>query len=220
MLGQYPHCQPATPGPSQADAQANLRRVFAAGVTCFTCLQGELPPQDDVAAWPAEGVPLPDEADRSRWPDTFVRYAVDADAIASELGLPPPRYLHCPIPDLSTPKDSEALYALLDQIIQHFEGEGAVYLHCWGGRGRAGLVGACLLSLCRPDLSGDAVLSAVQAAYDTRSGASAMPGALKRSPQTEAQRQYVKSFVSSVRMQRNYANDMAMLEGGMPKGFI
>ena len=56
MLGQYPHCQPAEPGPSEDDARAHLRRVRAAGVDCFACLQAELPPQDAAEAWPAGGV--------------------------------------------------------------------------------------------------------------------------------------------------------------------
>ena len=72
-------------------------------------------------------------------------------------------------------------------------------MHCWGGRGRAGLVGACLLALLHPGLDAAAVLDAVQRAYDSRSGAGAMPSALKRSPQTERQRALVRSFVSSVR---------------------
>ena len=88
-------------------------------------------------------------------------------------------------------------------MLAHYEAGGqAVYVHCWGGRGRAGLVGACLLSLLRPELDAESVLQCVQTAYDTRAGASAMPGALKRSPQTDAQRQYVKSFVNSVRAAR------------------
>jgi len=56
MLGQYPHCQPSAPGPSADDARAHLRRVRAAGVDCFACLQAELPPQDAPDAWPAGGV--------------------------------------------------------------------------------------------------------------------------------------------------------------------
>ena len=44
------------------------------------------------------------------------------------------------------------------------------------------------------------MLDAVQRAYDSRSGAGAMPSALKRSPQTERQRALVRSFVSSVRV--------------------
>ena len=68
------------------------------------------------------------------------------------------------------------LLALLDQLLAHYEQGGqAVYVHCWGGRGRAGVVGACLLSLLQPGLDAPAVLEAVQSAYDSRSGAGATP---------------------------------------------
>lgn len=104
MLGQYPHCQPAEPGPSADDAQAHLRSVLAAGVDCFACLQAELPPQDEPEAWPAGGVQLPEAEDRARWPARFVRYAAEADAIAAETGGATVLYLHCPIEDLSVPR--------------------------------------------------------------------------------------------------------------------
>ena len=89
----------------------------------------------------------------------------------------------------------------------------------WGGRGRAGLVGSCMLSLLRPDLDGPEVLRLVQAAYDTRAGAGTMPGVLKRSPQTEEQRRFVKGFVSAVRASRRLDNDMDMKAAGMPGGY-
>lgn len=100
MLGQYPHCQPAVPGPSADDAQAHLRSVLASDVDCFACLQAELPPQDDPGAWPPGGVQLPEAEGRSKWPACFVRYAAEADAIAAETGGTL-RYHHCPIADLS-----------------------------------------------------------------------------------------------------------------------
>ena len=182
VLGQYPNCQPAVPGPTAKEARIHLRKMLELGVDCFTCLQAELPPQDDEASWPAGGVPLPDEADRARWPEPFVRYAPDADAIASELGIAKPKYLHTPIVDLSVPRDGlgegASLLVLLDAMLDHYENGGqAIYLHCWGGRGRAGLVGACLLSLLRPDLNAAQILETVQAAYDTRAGAGAAVGA-------------------------------------------
>ena len=74
-----------------------------------------------------------------------------------------------------------------------------VYMHCWGGRGRAGLVGACLLSLMWPRAEADEILGLVQAAYDTRAGAALMPAPLQQSPQTEGQRRFVREFVSAVR---------------------
>ena len=221
MIGQYPHCQPAHPGPSGEEAYEHLARVIDAGIDCFCCLQAELPPQDDGGAWPTTGIPLPDASDRERWPATFVRYAAEADAIALERQHRSPRYLHYPITDLSIPKDMDSLVSLLSRIIDHYEaGGGAVYLHCWGGRGRAGLVGACLLSLLRPELDDKSVLDLVQSAYDTRRGAAAMQTELKRSPQTEPQRQFVRSFVRSVRTQCRYANDLSMKDGGMPAGFM
>lgn len=114
------------------------------------------------------------------------------------------------------------LLVLLDQLLAHYEQGGqAVYVHCWGGRGRAGVVGACLLSLLQPGLDAPAVLEAVQSAYDSRSGAGAMPSPLKRSPQTERQRSFVRSFVSAVRASRRYLNDLEMSDaGGMPRGYL
>lgn len=222
ILGQYPHCQPAEPGPSADDAQAHLRKTLAAGVTCFTSLQAELPPQDDLAAWPAEGVKLADPEAQRKWPLPFVRYAADADAIAASLDEPAKlSYLHCSIVDLAVPRKIETLLELLDEILAHYESGGnAIYIHCWGGRGRAGLVGACILSLLDPSLDADAVLRAVQAGYDTRTGAGNMPAALKKSPQTEQQRRFVKSFVSSVRSAARYENDVKMQAQGMPKGYL
>ena len=211
MLGQYPHCQPAVPGPTGSDAKDHLRRLLDTGIDCFACLQAEVPPQETTAGWVQfpvkdgfkEGVLLQDDDARSRFPAPFVRYYEDVYNIAMEvsggqwLG---PSYLHCPIEDLSLPggglDENAPLLKLLDEMLDHYEtaGSGAIYLHCWGGRGRAGLVGACLLALMRPQLTPQQVLDAVQGGYDTRAGASKMGGALKRSPQTEPQRALSKAL--------------------------
>ena len=78
------------------------------------------------------------------------------------------KYLHCPIAEGMAPSDGLGetcgpLLALLDQMLLHYEGGGrAIYLHSWAGCGRAGLVGAGLLSLLRPDLEAAALLEWVQ----------------------------------------------------------
>ena len=114
MIGQYPHCQPAVPGPTGSDAKDHLRRLLDTGIDCFACLQAEVPPQDTTAGWVQfpvkdgfkEGVLLQDDDARSRFPAPFVRYYEDVYNIAMEvsggqwLG---PSYLHCPIEDLSLP---------------------------------------------------------------------------------------------------------------------
>ena len=97
------------------------------------------------------------------------------------------------------PEDEAALLQALRTLLSHYEpGGSAIYLHCWGGRGRAGLVGACLLSLLWPELNGETVLDAVQGAYNSRAEAGTMPSALKRSPQTDEQRAFVRGFVAKV----------------------
>ena len=169
LLGQYPHCQPADPGPSAAEAKAHLRALLGAGVDGFVSMQAETPPQDNSAAWPAGGAKLPlHTADNpARFPGTFVRYAGELDAQSAAAGTVPAAHYRCPIDDLAVPSRG-ALLALLSQMLGHFEsqlllgGGGVLYLHCWGGRGRAGLVGGCLLSLLRPEMSDDNVLASVQ----------------------------------------------------------
>ena len=54
-------------------------------------------------------------------------------------------YQRFPIRDNSVPSDSEHLAEILFAIDRRIREEGAVYLHCWGGVGRTGLVVACWL---------------------------------------------------------------------------
>ena len=87
--------------------------------------------------------------------------------------------------------------------MHHLEDSGIMYIHCWGGRGRAGLVGACLASLIFPELTSKEILDWVQRGYDTRQGADCMSTDLKRSPQTQQQRQFVTEFVDNVHSERD-----------------
>ena len=195
MIGQYPGLQPTEPGPSAAECEAHVRRVVGdARVRTFVQLQAELSPQDDAAAWPATGaVQLPDAADRARFPGSFARYAGFADGLGAAVS-----YIHAPIVDLDVPSD-ERLAGALGDVLARFEEapNDAIYVHCWAGCGRAGTVGACVSSLLFPELDADEVLDLVQTGYASRAGADAWPN--KRSPETEAQRDFVRAFVAKVR---------------------
>ncbi len=57
---------------------------------------------------------------------------------------PPVRRLSRPIRDLSVPP-GEALVETLDVIDTEVEAGGLVYLHCWAGCGRTGVVAGCWL---------------------------------------------------------------------------
>ena len=62
-------------------------------------------------------------------------------------------------------------------------------IHCWGGRGRAGLVGACLLVRAY-GISAEEALKRVQTSFDTRNDTE------RRSPQTEEQIQLVIDYAA------------------------
>ncbi len=57
----------------------------------------------------------------------------------STLVEPPARYLNLPIRDFSVPT-REGLVATLDEIDAELEAGGLVYVHCWAGCGRTGVV--------------------------------------------------------------------------------
>lgn len=56
---------------------------------------------------------------------------------------------------------------LTGEIARRVEAGEVLYVHCWGGRGRAGTVGACLLASLY-GIDAEQALARVQRAYDTR----------------------------------------------------
>jgi len=213
MVGQYPSLTPETDGPSQKEVQDHIRSIVAdAGVRTFCCLQSEVPAQDDDDAWHrVDGAVLLEGSARSTWPGAFTWYAPLVRAAFEEAGVfnndsdcADATYLHTPIEDLTVPDSSDNFYSLLYRLLKIMEAnagrsDGAIYVHCWGGRGRAGLVGSCILSLLFPEMDGKMILDLVQAGYDSRDGSERMPDALSKSPQTFEQRDFVLSFASKDR---------------------
>lgn len=97
-------------------------------------------------------------------------------------------FLHSPIVDLSVP-DADKLRLLLAQLAERIEAGETLYVHCWGGRGRAGTVGACLLAQLYGILA-DEALERVQRSFDTRKDEG------RPSPETDEQREFVRRFVA------------------------
>jgi hypothetical protein len=188
MIGQYPGMTPETNGPTSNECQLHIQNMVQdAKVTLFCCLQTEVPSQDSDFGWNkgtcGHEVYLEPESLRREFPRPFTRYGPLAQSfVESQL-----TFLHHPIEDLSVPTSNDSLLSLLSKLIQHLEinNHPMIYLHCWGGRGRAGLVGCCLASLFFPELSSTEILDWIQSGYDMRSGAESMHDGLKKSPQTE-----------------------------------
>jgi len=204
------------------------KMVCDANISLFCCLQSEVPSQEDDVGWNNgdDGIYLEPEYVRREFPRPFTRYGPVAqslfatlDSRSSSRGSGSRRrlleFVHNPIEDLSVPTCNDGLLSLLSRLLDHLEGsdddtdhnyddnddnyhQKTIYLHCWGGRGRAGLVGSCLVSLLLPEVSSQEILDWVQRGYDTRLGAESMSEGLRRSPQTKEQRLFVREFVDSV----------------------
>jgi protein-tyrosine phosphatase len=95
------------------------------------------------------------------------------------------RHVRMPIRDMDIPSE-EQMRRTLDLIDRELERDGTVYVHCWGGAGRTGTVVGCWL--VRRGLIGPAALARIAA---LRAGS---PSLWLDSPQTEAQREMVRSW--------------------------
>jgi protein-tyrosine phosphatase len=62
----------------------------------------------------------------------------ELEPYAAHVG-PPARYVSRPIRDFSVPTP-DSLVAILDEIDAELEAGGVVYVHCWAGCGRTGIV--------------------------------------------------------------------------------
>lgn len=213
MVGQYPGQTPEAHGPTEDDVEKHLERIVrstknnsGAHVRLFCSLQSELPSQADYDTWIRQDgmIFLEPESLRKQFPRPFTYYAPTVQRLCDEdsSSRVSPTFLHAPIDDLNVPESQEPLQELLLQLLTHMSNkedgnaqQTAIYLHCWGGRGRAGLVGACLVSLIWPTLQAPQVLSYVQTGYASRLGHDQMPAALSQSPQTSSQRAFVTEFV-------------------------
>lgn len=99
-------------------------------------------------------------------------------------------FMHCPIVDLGLPTEQQTL-ELCQQLEACLRAGKVVYLHCWGGRGRAGTIGACLLGKAY-GLQAAEALERVQRAFDTRLDEG------RPSPETAEQSQFVKDFIAKL----------------------
>jgi hypothetical protein len=211
MAGRYPYVEPNR-CTTRAAGDAQLVALVGAGVTTFVSLQAELPPQGEMSLAGVGGF-LPYRATA-----TLVAAAAAPPPSIAECGalrtpqlnkfLPPrtkaaaaaPRaqleleFLHCPITDLSVPGAGQ-LAALVADLAARLRAGEVLYLHCWGGRGRAGVAGAALLAELHA-LGQEEALERVARAFATRRDVDEETGERYTSPQTEEQREFVRTFVA------------------------
>ena len=89
-----------------------------------------------------------------------------------------------PIRDVSIPDSSELMVAILDAIDYHLRQERVVYIHCWGGVGRTGVIVGCWLA--RHGFKGQAALDRLHELWRQ-----CPKSVYRKSPETRAQEQYI-----------------------------
>lgn len=94
------------------------------------------------------------------------------------------KFVHCPIVDCDTTAD-EIIVELAANLLRRLDVGETIYLHCWGGHGRAGTVASLLIGLLY-GLNGLQSMQYVQTLHDTRRFPLDTP-----SPQTQKQRDQV-----------------------------
>jgi protein-tyrosine phosphatase len=94
------------------------------------------------------------------------------------------QHLNFPIPDLSIPSLENQTIDILDTIEKCIEAGRMVYLHCWGGVGRTGLIVGCWLA--EHGYPGQSAIIKLQELWSECS-----KSATRNSPETKTQEDYV-----------------------------
>lgn len=208
MLGRYPYVEPnRCTTRKQGDAQ--IEAIMGTGVATFVCLQAELPPQEEMRLAGVDGFlsyraaaqlvgaalsdpPTHEEVNGLRNPD-LDKFLPPRKTVASYANrrLVKPEFLHSPIVDLGVAEEQQ-LIDLLNELTERLKKGEKLYVHCWGGRGRAGTIGTTLLAKLY-GMGADEAFERVQRAFDTRKDEQ------RRSPETPDQHRFVKEFIENKR---------------------
>jgi hypothetical protein len=152
------------PSDGEAAALARLSRFLDAGIDAFVDLTML---EDRLAPYSAQL-------------ETLAR-ARGADVVIERL----------PILDMGT-CEAGHMRRILDVIDAHLAAGRSVYVHCWGGVGRTGMVIGCWL--VQQGYTGEEALAEVERLFATMSPSKVRRHAATGSPQTSAQRAMVRTW--------------------------
>jgi hypothetical protein len=202
MVGRYPHLPPdrGKTGLDGASADRQVQMLVQCGCRTFLSLQAEIPSQADMLG-------------SGGTQNGFTQYMTAASEAVRQTqreGSPEPEearpnFLHFPIVDFGVPEFDQLVDfvdGFSDALLAEGPNRAAAYVHCWGGKGRSGLVAACLLSRWYGLSAAEALLrvdaycrlrSLQTATPPTNPASSAQTGFI--SPETPAQREMVRAYI-------------------------
>ena len=130
--------------------------------------------------------------------EAFIDLTEERDGLEPYADLvEPASYQRFGIRDVSTPESPEVTLAILDAIDEHIAAGRLVYVHCWGGVGRTGVIVGCWLS--RHGMEDEAAVERLDELWKQ-----CPKSASRKSPETSEQRRYIKSWMEpSPRMKRS-----------------
>ncbi|MBL8114339.1 MAG: dual specificity protein phosphatase family protein [Acidobacteria bacterium] len=120
---------------------------------------------------------------------TFIDLTVESELAPYAQDLPPDVEHHrFAVPDMGTPASPMVMTGILDAIDRAQREKPLVYVHCWGGIGRTGTAVGCYF--VRHGRSGHEALRHLAGLWQSVAKVDREPV----SPQTEAQRDYVREW--------------------------
>jgi protein-tyrosine phosphatase len=118
---------------------------------------------------------------------TFIDLTEEKELYAYSSAIGTASHQRFPIRDQSVPPSKEATAAILDAIDQSLARGERVYVHCWGGVGRTGLIIGCWLA--RHGFSGGAALRQLHALWRQ-----CPKSRFRRAPETPEQEEYIRHW--------------------------
>jgi len=123
MAGAYPGAL------DDRENELQLKSILNKGIDEFVCLQMELDDEIPEAQW--------------RTGNGLRPYFFDARKLSKK----PLIWRHLPIVDGCAAEEDDVLEALVCDLLDDIRGGRILYVHCWGGHGRAGIVVTLLLAV-------------------------------------------------------------------------
>jgi len=107
------------------------------------------------------------------------------------------QFLHFPIEDNEPCSEDSLLINLTTKIIQQAQRGRKIYIHCYGGHGRAGMIASILIARLF-DVDAKTALELCQSSHDSRADPNGVPISSIPSPATEEQREQVTRVICSL----------------------
>ena len=168
----------------------NLITLLNSGFDTFVCMMTEYQPEALERQWRnnwAHRVVRPYMKDIKRILENKEQYPTLLNTVSNDI-----TFKHIPIKDMKTILDADTLHAAIE-VVDLLKSGKKIYLHCWGGHGRTGVI-VCLVLYLVGGLTAEEAFNYCQHVHDLREN-----NCLETpSPQTDLQREQVKRIIRSL----------------------